>query len=71
MAVRGNGKAKMDNAMAERSGEASRQSKDSDSIGKALSIIATAKKWTAQNCYGKAEKCYGGDKLRQKFEGRR
>ena len=50
MAIRSNGKAKMDNVMAERgdakaerSGVERRQSKDSESIGKALSIIATAK----------------------------
>ena len=40
---RSTGKAKMANVMAERSGVERRQSKDSDSIGKALSIIATAK----------------------------
>ena len=43
MAVLGNGKAKMDNVMAERSGVERRQSKDSESIGKALSRIAMAK----------------------------
>jgi hypothetical protein len=43
IAIRSNGKAKMDNVMAERSGVERRQSKDLESIGKALSIIATAK----------------------------
>ena len=44
MAVHSNGKAKMANVMAERSGVERRQSKDLESIGKALSFIATAKK---------------------------
>jgi hypothetical protein len=43
MAVHSNGKAKMANVMAERSGVERRQSKDLNRIGKALSIIATAK----------------------------
>ena len=43
MAVHSNGKAKMDNVMAERSGVERGQSKDLNRIGKALSIIATAK----------------------------
>ena len=43
MVIHSNGKAKMANVMAERSGEASRQSKDLESIGKALSIIVAAK----------------------------
>ena len=41
---RSTGKAKTANAMAERSGAERRQSKDLESIGKALSSIATAKK---------------------------
>ena len=44
IAIRSNGKAKMANVMAERSGVERRQSKDLESIGRALNCIATAKK---------------------------
>ena len=43
MAIHSNGKAKMDNVMAERSGVERRHSMDFNRMGKALSIIATAK----------------------------
>jgi hypothetical protein len=43
MANRSNGKAKMDNVMAERSGVERRQSKDLESIGKAMNCVVVAK----------------------------